>query len=202
MLPIIKDLTIYQGKTFLLPIKWETDPLVYKAITGISKTAPCVVTCVGHEVPDGWHVAIISAGGMTQINAKYTPPRDSDYVVATYIDDDTLELNAVSSAGFKAYTSGGYVMYRTPKDLTDYTARMSIKDEVGGTELLSLTTENGRITIDTLTSTVTLLLDAADTAAIDWVSGIYDLELVSPDATEVVKALMSGTVTVVEEVTT
>lgn len=129
MIPVDKDLTILQGKTFSLPIRWEVEPYVYKAVTDISQTAPVQITCVGHGVPDGWRVAVVSAKGMTQINAANTPPKDSDYVVATVVDADTLELNTINAAGFKPYTSGGYVQYRTPKDLTGFTARMSIKDK-------------------------------------------------------------------------
>lgn len=200
MIPVKKDLNILQGKTYSLPIKWETEPLVYKAISGITQAAPAVVSCTDHGVPDGWRVAVVSAKGMTQINAQSTPPKDSDYLVATYINTNTVELNAVNASGFKAYTSGGYLQYRTPKDLTGFTARMSVKDKVGGTELIRLTTENSRIIIDTATSTIELLLDEATTALIEWTKGVYDLELVS--ASGVVTALLYGAVTVTKEVTT
>ncbi len=133
MLPVKKNLTILQGKTFTLPVKWETEPIVYKAISGITQAAPCVVDCTAHGVPDGWRVAIVSAKGMTQINAENDPPRDSDYVVATKIDVDTLELNSVNSSAYRAWTSGGYVQYNTPKDLSGYSARMSIKNKLSDT---------------------------------------------------------------------
>jgi hypothetical protein len=136
---------------------------------------------------------------MTQINAS-TPPKDSEYVVATVLTADTLELNTVNAAEYKAYTSGGYVQYNTPQDLTGYIARMSIKDKVGGTELMSLTTTNLRILIDNATKTIKLDIDAADTAAITWKKGVYDLEMESPAG--VITALMFGTVTVTNEVTT
>ena len=200
MIPVDKDLTILQGKTFSLPIRWEVEPYVYKPITGISQAAPAIVDCTGHGVPDGWRVAVVSVKGMTQINAASNPPKDNEYVVATVVDADTLELNTVNSSGYKPYTSGGYVQYRTPKDLTDYSARMSIKDKVGGTELLSLTTANARIAIDEAGYSIELVLSEADTAAIDWKKAVYDLELVSP--TGVVSCLLRGNISVVYEVTT
>lgn len=199
MAPKQEHLTILQGKTYEKVIQWQTEPIVYKPITGITQSAPAVVACVGHGVPDGWRVAIVSAKGMTQINAKNTPPKDSDYVIAKRLTDDTLELNTVNAADFKAYTSGGYVQYNTPQDLTGYIARMDIKDKIGGTVLLSLTTENLRILIDNTTKTIKLDIDADDTAAITWKRGVYDLELESPSG--VVTALMFGTVTVTNEVT-
>lgn len=198
-LPKNQNLTIVQGATYELPVRWETEPIVYKPITGITQTAPAVVTCVGHGVPDGWRVTVVSAKGMTQINAKNSPPKDSDYTLATVPTADTLELNSVNAAGFKAYTSAGYVQYNAPQDLTGYVARMDIKDKIGGTVLLALTTENGRITVNNTTKTITLLISADDTAAIAWKRGVYDLELES--STGVVTALMYGTVTVTNEVT-
>ena len=199
MLPIKNDLTLLQGRTFNHTIKWEILPVVYKPITAITQAAPCVVTAVGHGVPDGWRVAIVSVKGMTQINAS-NPPKDNEYVVAKKLTADTIELNTVNAAEYKAYTSGGYVQYNTPQDLTSYIARMSIKDKVGGTELMSLTTTNSRILIDNTTKTITLEIDADDTAAITFKKGVYDLELESPSG--VVTALMYGNVTVTNEVTT
>jgi hypothetical protein len=199
MSPIKKDLTILQGRTFSYPLKWEIEPIVYKPITGITQAAPCIVTAVGHGLPDGWRVAIVSVKGMTQINAS-NPPKDSEYVVAKKLTDDTIELNTVNAAEYKAYTSGGYVQYNTPQDLTSYVARMSIKDKVGGTELMSLTTTNDRIVVDDTAKTITLAIDATDTAAITFKRGVYDLELESPAG--VVTALMFGNVTVTNEVTT
>jgi len=200
MSPLKKnDLTLLQGRTFNHTVKWEIEPVVYKPITGITQSAPCVVTATGHGVPDGWRVAIVSVKGMTQINAS-TPPKDSEYVVAKVLTDNTIELNTVNAAEYKAYTSGGYVQYNTPQDLTGYVARMSIKDKVGGTELMALDTTNLRILIDNTTKTIKLDIDALDTAAITWKRGIYDLELESPAG--VVTALMFGNVTVTNEVTT
>lgn len=199
MTPVQKALTILQGKTFELPVLWETEPVVYKPITGISAAAPAVVTCVGHGVPDGWRVAIVSAKGMTQINALNTPPKDKDYVIAKVLSADSLELNTVNAAEFKAWTSGGYVQYNTPKDLAGYIARMDIMDKAGGTVLLALTTENAGIVIDNVTKTITLNISATDTAAITWKKAVYDLELES--TTGVVTSLLFGTVVVTKEVT-
>lgn len=199
MLPLRKDLAIHQGKTFVFPVKWETEPIVYKAITGITQAAPCVVSSIGHGVPDGWRVAIVSVKGMTQINAANTPPRDADYYVATVTGADALTLNEVNSSDFKAWTSGGYIQYNTPKDLAGHSARMLIKDKVGGTTLLELSDANHRIVLDNTTKTITLNISAADTEQITWKKGVYDLELIDGD---VVTALLYGAVTVTKEVTT
>lgn len=196
-----QNFTILQGKTFSQVIRWETKPIVYKAITAITKAAPARITATAHGIPDGWRVAIVSAKGMTQINAKNTPPKDSDFTPSTFVDANTIELNSVNAADYTAYTSGGYVQYNTPKSLTGFTARMAIKDRVGGTVLLALdSTVNNRIAIDQTTFTITLTVSATDTAAITWTDGVYDLEMVDPAG--VVSQLLSGAIKVVKEVTT
>ncbi len=195
-----EDLEIIQGKTFVFTLRWETLPIIYKAITGITKAAPCVVTSTAHGIPDGWRVAVVSTIGMNQLRAASLPPKDSEYHKATVLSSSTIELNDVNAAGFTAYVSGGYLQFYTPVVLTGYTARMSIKDRVGGTELLSLTTENAGIDIDEAGYTITLNITATATAALAVATRVFDLELVS--STGVVTLLMYGKAVVLSEVTT
>ncbi len=195
-----KDFVVEQGKTFQHILRWEAPPYIYKAITGITQAGPVRITAVGHGVPDGWRVAVVSAKGMTEINAENNPPKTGEFKRSTAVDADHIELNDVNSAGFKAYTSGGYVQFLTPVEMAGFTARMSIKDRVGGTELLSLTTENGGITIDAAAYTISLFISASATAALSWVKGVYDLEMVSSGG--IVTGLLTGKISVVKEVTT
>jgi hypothetical protein len=253
----VKDLAFTKGKTFALALRWETSPIVYKAITGITKTAPARLTVPSHVCPDGWRVAVTNVRGMTEINAANPNSiKASEYRQATVIDANTIDLNGVDAAGFHAYVSGGYLRYNTPVDLTGFDARMSVRAKVtpavllecsvGGvagttkptgagtdgtvtwvstttgvptkeweagatyaqndivdlTELLRLSVTNGRISIDTARHTISLNISAADTALLDWRTGVYDLELVSPDPVPVVTCLLSGRITVGNEVTT
>lgn len=89
------------------------------------------------------------------------------------------------------------------RNLTGYTARMKIKESVFDTvSLIELTTENGRIVIDpdqtTNTGQLLIQLSAADTAALDFFQGVYDLELVSGS---VVERTLMGRVRLSREVT-
>jgi hypothetical protein len=198
----VKNLTIQQGATFTQLVRWGVLPIVYKPITAIPNTAPATLTVPAHGVPAGWNVAVTAVKGMTGINALASPPATTDYHAATVVDANTIVLDDVNAALYKAYTSGGYVQYYTPQPLTGFTARMAIKDKVGGTQLLRLDTSTTpiRITIDTANSVITLSIAAADTLAITWTTGVYDLELVS--AAGVVTTLLSGTVTITPAVTT
>jgi len=84
-------------------------------------------------------------------------------------------------------------------DISSYTARVTLRESHGGTEILSLTTENNRITVNS-SGEITLILSAAETEAITQVTGVYDMELLPP-ANTVIK-LLKGTVTFYKEVTT
>ena len=194
------NLTIQQGKTFQFVLRWETTPIIYKPISGITQAAPAALTVIGHGVPNGWRVAVTNVKGMTEINATANAVKDKDYHVATVGTVDTITLNDVNAMGFKAYQSGGVIQYNTPVDLTGFTASMTIKDKKGGTSKLALTTENSRIVINTTAHTVLLTIDAVTTAGFTWATGVYDLEMIS--ATGVVTLLSYGSVTVEKEVTT
>ena len=206
-----KDLTLLQGKTFTLVLRWETEPIVRKAITGVSFAlgAPRI-TAVGHGAPDGWRCTLYGIKGPKQLNAANNPPRAEDYHTATVLDADTVELNEINPYDeqgneWPAYVSGGFLQYNTPMDMTGYTARMDIKNKVGGTVLAS--TDSGDtpldvidITIDNTAKTITLSIAATDSDDFTWKSGVYDLEMVS--STGAVTALLTGKVFVTKEVTT
>lgn len=193
------NLTITQGDTFARVIRWETLPFVYKAITAITKAAPVLVTAVAHNLKTGWRAAVVSVQGMRQINAVHTPPRDSEFRKVTIVTVDTLSFNDINSAEYDAYTSGGYLQYYTPVDMTSFTARMTIKTRIGGTILVALVSPTD-IVIDNANHTITISITATATAAFTWTSGTYDLELVSP--TGVVTKLYKGAITIEKERTT
>ncbi len=206
MAAVKKDLEILIGSTWGYVIRWGTTPIVRKPITAIdfSMGAPRL-SVASHGLFDGWGIAVYGVKSPRQINAANNPPEGSDYHSATVIDTGTIELNDVTpvdenSQEWPAYTSGGFIQYDTPVDLTGYTARMSIKDKIGGAVLHSLTTENGGITIDTAAKTVLLSIPAATTEDFTWSRGVYDLEMVS--ATGKVTRIISGRIVLSREVTT
>jgi hypothetical protein len=87
-----------------------------------------------------------------------------------------------------------------PVDLTGCTARMQIREKVDSvTPLVTLTTENDGIELGGALGTVRRFMDADDTAALTFKSGVYDLEIEFADGT--VRRLLSGSVSVSPEVT-
>lgn len=193
-----KNFVIERGKTFNQRLRWENaGKIVYKAISAVVNSAPMRLTAPLHEVPDGWRCAVT---GHPNIDTEENNVRDKDYREVSVIDANTVEINSINASSFKPYVSGAFLQYNEPVDMTGFTARMSIKNKVGGDLLLSLTTANGGLIIDEAADLITLLISATDTAALTWSKGFYDLEMVSPGG--VVSALLTGTVTVKAEVTT
>lgn len=208
------NLTLIKGKTFSRVIRWATTPYLYKAITAITQAAPVVITSTAHSIPTGWPVTVVSVKGMTQINSIVPADPKLFHTIshnATAASVDTISINDINSSDFSAYTSGGYIQCLTPVDMASFTARMSIKDRIGGTELFRLDTttdvavapythDQPRIAIDNANKTITLTIHAEDTAAMTFTKGVYDLELISSGG--VVDLLLSGNIFVTGEVTT
>jgi hypothetical protein len=68
----------------------------------------------------------------------------------------------------------------TPIDLTGKTARLQVRASYDSlTALVNLTTENGGIALGGIAGTITFSLSATETAALDFVRGVWELELVT-----------------------
>ena len=187
-----KDFIIRKGETFSKVIRWAVPPIVWKPITAVSQTAPVRLTVPGHGCPPGWSVEVESKCSLREIDGLKSQ--------ATVIDPNTIELNTVNGSCLKAYKGGAVLRYYTPVDMTGMSARMAIKDKVGGAELLRLSTLNGTIQIDVAECSIRLILGADVTEALGWKSGVYDLELET--SMGVVSRLLEGKISVVDEVTT
>lgn len=186
-----RDFSVAAGETFLPTIRWATEEVMGKAISAISQTAPAVVTAVGHSVPAGWPVAVVSAKGMTQINSARYPPRAGDWHAATVLTADTVKLNDINSADFSAYLSGGFLVYNVPMSLVGVAARMIIRDSPTGGTVLSTLTDLVGITMSTTNFTI---IPKLETAGLLWTTGYFDLELT--DSTGTIVQLVSGVITI------
>lgn len=173
--PVKLNFKIYQGSTFAETLRWESDVKVYIPIVNISRTAPMVVNAIAHKVPQNWRVKITNALGMKEANT-------SDYITATSTTENTLTFNAINALSYTTYISSGVLEYNQPIDLTGYTARMQIREKLNSTEVIKeLTTENSGIVIDPVNYTININITAADTAALNFKTAIYSLELTKAD---------------------
>ena len=210
---IIYPLDLVRGKTFSLPIRWqEKEIFVAKAISGISTaTGFPRLTVPSHGVPQGWNIAVFGVAAPKQVNAKNNPPRDADYTKATVVDANTIELNLVipvddNGRDWAAYTSGGFVIYRQPRPLSGATARVKIKDRVGGTVLLSTEIDDApnnliSATVDDTNKSITVEISASVTQALSWGKGVWEVEVES-SAGKVDSLIAPSPVVVGDEVVT
>jgi hypothetical protein len=104
---------------------------------------------------------------------------------------------AVANGATGTYISGGIAT--VPMNLTGYTARLQVRSLPSDPDaVLTLTTENGGITITALTGFVAVTATATQTTAIDEGTYVYDIELVNGS---IVTRLAQGQVVVSPEVT-
>ena len=86
-----------------------------------------------------------------------------------------------------------------PYDISHCTARMQIREDYGDPVLVSITTEDGGITLGGVAGTVAMKISAEKTAVLDVQMARYDLELVHQSGD--VDRLIEGVVTVDPNVT-
>src|SRR5574338_981608 len=97
------NLTIRKGSTIRIPIRVESGEWDYAPITTIENTAPVRITAPSHGVPDGWRAAVMNAKGLADLNAENNPPKDAELRKITRTDGNTVEINDINAAGFKAH---------------------------------------------------------------------------------------------------
>lgn len=187
-----QDFCVGAGATFHPVIRWGTDVLVSKPITGITQAAPAVVTALSHQIPDGWEAAVVSAKGMIQINATRFPPSGSDWNLVNVLDANTVALADINSSDMTTYQSGGFLVYSTPGLTAGMTAKMTFWDVAtkDDTPLLTLTSGSG-ITLDFTNMTITPLIQ---TTGLAWNLAYFDLDVT--DTSGVVTQVMSGVLTI------
>lgn len=171
--PVKLNLKIYQGSTFQQILRWESATKVYVPIISIAKSAPVIINAPNHNIPVGWRTKITNVAGMKEINSLDV------YHVVTETTASTVVLNQVNSLGYTAYTNGGVLEYNQPVDLAGYTARMQIRPKLESTTVIhELTTQNSGIVIDNVLKTITLIIPDEITATFNFVTAVYNLELI------------------------
>lgn len=157
------------GRDYEIPLRPTTAEIIYKPISAIIASAPVRLTVTAHGVPNGWPV---QAKG----KREGTPLIDLGAQYATVIDANTIELNALQSLDWPAYTSGDAVLsYNQPMSLSGYSFRMRVKERAADTEsLVDISTASGQITV--VDNTLLMRLPNIQTAALVGSRYVYELE--------------------------
>lgn len=111
-----------------------------------------------------------------------------------------LQINQRATFDKKFTWFSGPKGLETPVDLTGATAAMHVRvDKESATDLLVLTTSNGRIILGGVNGTIQLLVSAADTTPLTWAKALYDLLITFPSG-KVVR-FFEGEITVSKGIT-
>lgn len=197
------QLTIRRGASEDIPIRIESDRLVYVTITGIANSSPIRITAPAHGCPDGWRALVQAAVGMDQINTAWDGVTDDAFRRATLVDTNTVEFNDVNAATFGTWTSGGQLVYREPLDLSPFVeARMDVKASVSGPVLATYRHTAGSLLIDTAANALRLKPSIAETLLLTASRKVFDIELVRADGSVVAVCSAKSTLTVLPEITT
>ena len=177
------DIAIVQGKTFEFVYRYADSELVYLPIEAMLTAAPVRLRVTAHGIPDGWPIRIEGVKSPAELNSVSD---DCEFhFFASVVDSDTIELNQVNASSWRAYGGGGAVVFHKPYDLSGHSARMQVRDRVGGAILLNIASDplsspDGLIDVDIELAALVVKISPATTAAIGWKVGVYDLEVVAP----------------------
>lgn len=184
-----QDLEIIQGKTFEAAFGWAQGKFVWRAISGVSQGAPLQLAVAGHDLKDGWPYWVSDLKEPACLNnvRNGCDGRDDELgepYLADVVDADTLAINHLNGARFKAYVSGGAIRYYAREDIAGYVAQMQVRRSPGAGEVLfeaSSTGADPMIVVDSDSATfhLTIPADAFDDATL--ANGVYEIEITAPD---------------------
>lgn len=170
------DIQIQQGATFAYALQWMQERKVFAAITGMPSRVPVRLTATAHGMPDDWPCRVSGVQGCLEVNSV-TP---DDLYIGYKVDADTVELLNVNGNEWGTYSSGGYLEYWMPYDLSQYTTGSCVvRKSQGTTDVLFTLAWTTGVVVDNVAKTITLQMAATDTAALTYgpEEGWYDLDL-------------------------
>lgn len=172
------SITVRRGARADIPIRIESDAVIFAAITDMTRAAPIQITAPGHGLPTGWRAAVMNARGMIELNTPWNRLQDSALRRVNRLDADTLSLPDINSVGFRPYTDGGQLAYYPPVDLAAYSAAtMDVRSAIDSPQLAHYSTIAGTLELDATAAAVWVRLSDADTAALPAGNFLFDIEL-------------------------
>jgi hypothetical protein len=189
-------LDMEQGATFEYAFNWYAGGKFMAPIEDICVGYPTVIKVTAHGLPTISDTPVIISGVE---GCEYLNSHDLGIEEGVYVDVDTFEMPQ-STVKEKWIPGTGEITYHKPTDITDYTARMQIREKWHSTDVIhELTTENGGIilTIDDASILLTILPNITSTFKFN--KAVYDVKMISPGGD--VTRVFEGIVTLHKEVT-
>lgn len=86
------------------------------------------------------------------------------------------------------------------RNINGYTARMQIRDKISNALVVEMTTENGKLMVTGTSGRIDMILSATETMTFNFITALYDLEIIAPDSTTV-ERILQGEITLDRNVT-
>lgn len=186
---IQQDLEVTQGKTFEAAFGWAQGRFVWKPISAVAQLAPVQLTVIGHDLKDGWPYWISDLKKPACLNnvqngCEGLDDELGDPYLAEVVDANTLSINHINGMRLEAYGAGGVVRYWAREDITNYTAEMQVRRRAADDQVLFTASSTGVgpmiiVDVDAAMFRLSIPADAFDAA--DFTSGVYEIEIESPD---------------------
>lgn len=189
------NITIEQGATYNLGFNWYGAGKLCKLIEGLTPGCPTLISIASHGLPS----TSVTPVYVSHVQGAKRANTDGKPVKATYVDSGSFYIDA-DTVGQTYKANTGLVTWFAPTDLTGYTARMHIRENIDDTTaIVELTSVGGDITLSPTDGRIEVKIDDTATAAYDFDEAVYDLEV--EDAAGDTTRLLYGTVTLSKEVT-
>lgn len=187
-----RNYKIYQGSTFRDLLRFESANKIAKPISSITKGGVTIIESTSHGLVPGWRFKVAGVLGMREINT-------ANYYFVGDVTENSLTVPELDSSNYTNYTSGGFIKYNQPEDLTGASARMQLRSSKTSVDILAeLTTENNYIKIDTVSGVVALELPESVTKEFTFKKAVYSLEILIEG---IVTTVLTGSFRVEPEIT-
>ena len=167
-------LHIEQGADFDYTLQWFGGGKFVAPIEDIVVGYPTIITVTDHLLNAVSPTPVVISGveGCPHLNSA-----DTSIALAEKIDADTFSVS-LSTVNDDWEEGTGEITYWKPTDLTSYTGVMNIrKNWHSNTIIHTISTALGTMTLTALDGSVRLQITAADTALMDFVGAVYDIDL-------------------------
>lgn len=166
-----------QGADFDVTVNWYGAETFRAPIEEITPGYPTKIRVSSHLLPSNSDTPVIISGvqGAEILNSKETAIE-----LCKRVDDDYFTV-PVSTVACEWDIGTGEITYRTPCDITNFTAIGQIRNKWhSGTLIKDLTTDDGSIVLDADDASITIHIPGSETANFDFTTAFCHVKLISP----------------------
>jgi len=173
----IFPLFIEQGVDFIHEFLWLGGGKFIAPIEDIQIGYPTVIKVTNHGINNlltPQPIIISGVDGCPDLNSEDTEIESGIYVDANHF---SMPVSTVADVWVEGT---GEITYHKPTNLTGFTGRMQIRKNWYATDIIhEISTALGTMILTPQTGRISLNISAADTAVMDFVNAVYDVDLLS-----------------------